>query len=138
MVVLSAARVAQREPRTHIAMLRWLRVGIGFVLPRSFKLTSDPAHIRDVTLNVESFGSSSAPQHNMHPLGLHTLNPRQQVRIKTKLNYRCRLGGTGKFSLHNLVRPRPEGTGSVDPNQEVRPTSPRSVEKSCLIDDIHT
>ena len=56
-VVIPAARVAQREPRTHLAVLRGFGVGICFELPRRFELTSHLAEIGDVALNLESFGS---------------------------------------------------------------------------------
>src|SRR5260370_24081622 len=127
MVVISAARIAQREPRTHLAVLRWLGIGVRFKLPRFFELTSHVAEIGDVASNLESLGSSRAPEHNMHPPGLRTLNPRQQVRIKAKLNRRCRLGGACELGFHDFVRPRPEGAGSVDPNKKVRPTTPRRI-----------
>src|ERR1700680_539362 len=61
MVVISAARIAQRNPRTHITVLRGLGIRIRFKLPRLLELTSDLTEISDVTLNLVPFGSSTAP-----------------------------------------------------------------------------
>lgn len=52
MVVISAARVTQREPRTHLAVVRGFGVGIRFELPRLFELTPHFAEISDVALEI--------------------------------------------------------------------------------------
>src|ERR1039457_5692356 len=110
-------RVSHSENHENTSQFRGFGVGIWFELPRLFELTSHLTEISDVALNLESFGSCRAPQHNVHPLGLYTLNPRQQVRIEAKLNQRGRLGGACELGFNYLVRPRPECAGLVDPNK---------------------
>jgi len=68
--------------------------------------------------------------------GLHTLNSRQQVRIKTKLNERGCLSGACELGFHDFVRPRTEGAGLVDPNEEVDRPPHGAVQKCGLINGI--
>src|ERR1700734_2656979 len=124
MVILSAALIANRKPRAHIAMLRWIGVGFGVELPRLLELPSHLAEISDVTLNLEGFWIGSPTQHYVHPLRLRALNPRQQVRIEAKLNQSGRLGGSGELCFHDLVRPLPKFAGLVHSDEEVRPAAP--------------
>src|ERR1700730_9473878 len=56
--------------------------------------------------------------------------------IKAKLNQRCCLGGTCELGFDYLVGPRSEGAGLVDPNKEVRPPAPLSIQKCRLIEGI--
>ena len=135
-VVRPAAGVTQREPRTHLAVLHGFGVGVRFELPRSFELASRPCGNKRCSAELGIVREQPCPRAQRASTGAPRLEFATAIRIKAKLNQCGRLGGACELGFHDLVRPRPEGAGLVDPNKEVRPPAPRRVQKRGLIDGI--
>ena len=105
MVVRVAPLVTVRKPLTHLTVLDWFRIGDRFSCQGRLKFASHFAEVSEVTLHLKLFHLRSSAEGDMHPPGLDTLDPRQQVGIKAELKYRARFGRLRQFGLHDFVGP---------------------------------
>ena len=62
----------------------------------------------------------------------------EQVRVDADLEQRAALDGPSELRVGDLVAPRPEARGSIDPEQEVGVADPAAVEERGLVDDVGT
>ena len=86
----------------------------------------DRTVVRRVLRNPEAGRvlAAAPAERQMHQLGFDALRLRQQVRVQKKLQQRLALRTAGQLRIEHLVRPSPQRTRPVYPEQEVRIAAP--------------
>ncbi len=141
MIILPPHPVTLRPPVADLTMLHRLRVRGGPTATPHLRLKPPPHRpvvSRVLVKKKRLKPNHRPPQRQPHLPRRHPLHPRQQIRIQRNLQHRPPLGLPRQLGVHNFIRPRPELTRSVHPNQKVRIPTPAPIKEPRLVDDVHT